>query len=69
MLTRKPVKGDRVYWPHWRAGRVAEVVKTPEAGDNLCWIREGEGEAMPFIWRFREGLNTQAIIEERPTKA
>lgn len=62
MLTRKPVAGDRVRWPHWPAGRVAVVVSTPQ--DNLCWIREGKGDAAPFIWRFRDGLNSMAEIVE-----
>jgi hypothetical protein len=40
------------------------VTRTPEPGDNLCWIAPlvGRGDAQPFIWNFREGRNQLARI-------
>lgn len=63
MLSRKPVKGDRVRWPDWKSERVA-VVQSVDG--NLCWIREGNGESMPFIWRSQTGLNRLVEIVEQP---
>jgi hypothetical protein len=61
MLTRKPTKGDLIRWTHWPKDRTAVVLRTPEGDENLCWIREGELDA-PFIWRFRDGLNTMVEV-------
>lgn len=61
MLTRKPLAGDRVRWPHWAPDRIARVVSTPPGDDNLCWI-DDRGLVAPFIWRFWHGLNSQAEI-------
>lgn len=33
---------------------------------NLCWVRYEGKDAQPFIWRFRDGLNT---LHDWPTKA
>jgi hypothetical protein len=60
-LTRKPRKGDKVRWPHWKAGRVATV---NHVDGNLCWIDEPGKDTMPFIWNFREGMNTLAEFVE-----
>jgi len=64
MLTRKPVKGDRVRWPHWPKDRIAVVVRVE---GNLCWIREdGSDEAHPFLWQFprTQTLNELAELVE-----
>lgn len=61
MLTRKPVKGDVVRWPNWPQGRVA-IVQSVDG--NLCWIREGADESMPFIWRSQGVLNHLAEFVE-----
>lgn len=67
MLTRKPVKGDQIRWPKWKQGRVAIVVSTPKSDDDLCWIREDEGAAMPFLWRTTRGMNPLAeLVEHEP---
>jgi hypothetical protein len=62
MLTRKPMATERVRWPDWAPGRFATVVRTPDTGENLCWIQEGDAKPEPFIWRFRDGLNVLAEI-------
>lgn len=67
MLTRKPVKGDRVRWPDWAPGRTALVTAPPDG--NLCWIKEDDWmQAEPFIWRNggTGALNPLAEIVEQP---
>lgn len=56
--TQRPISGDPVTY----AGKQGTVVKVE--GD-LCWVRYSNQEPQPFIWRFKEGLNTQ---HQWPTK-
>lgn len=61
MLTKIPVKGERVAWRmNGELKYHATVLRTE---NNLCWIKPDDGSDMvPFIWRFKEGLNKLAEI-------
>jgi hypothetical protein len=57
----RPRKGQQITYRGKPYGTVASV----EGG--LCFVRrEGEHEALPFIWCFHDGLNT---LHDWPTKA
>ena len=55
----KPLKGQQVKY----RGEVAGTVQAVEG--NLCWVDYLTG-TNPFIWRFREGLNS---LHDWPTKS
>jgi hypothetical protein len=62
-ITRKPRVGDRIDWPASRESSGSGVVTSVEG--NLCWVLEdGREKAQPFIWQFRDGLNTYHTIRE-----
>jgi hypothetical protein len=48
----KPRVGDTVTYQGEPVGKVTRVE------GNLCWRSYPDGESLPFIWRFRDGLNT-----------
>lgn len=52
MLTRKPAIGETLRYHDGRTFQVVSVVGT------LCWIRYPDGGIEPFIWQFKEGLNS-----------
>ena len=52
MLTRKPALGETLRYRDGRTFKVVSVV------GNLCWISYPDGAIEPFIWRFRDGLNS-----------
>lgn len=67
-LTRKPRIGDRIDWPGVtiasRRYPPASGVVTVVSGD-LCWVLEdGHEKPQPFIWSFRDGLNTWHTIRQ-----
>jgi hypothetical protein len=71
MLTRKPVKGERLLYrsndPRFD-NRIFVVTATPQGDDSLCWIRpESGGDANPFIWTFHDvPLNVNfTILDEK----
>lgn len=48
-----PRKGDRITYSGSDYGLVTHV------DGNLCWsLHPGDEKAQPFIWRFRDGLNS-----------
>jgi hypothetical protein len=61
MLTRKPRKGDTVVFHRGEPGETIGHVLSIEG--NLCWCKWPDGTSNPFIWNFREGMNTMAEIE------
>ena len=62
MQPSKPRAGDRITYKGQPAGVIIRVE------GNLCWVAyDGAAEAMPFIWRFKDGsLNT---LHEWPGKS
>ena len=61
MLTEQPHKGQRVAWIG-RNGKLYAHATVLRVEGNLCWIQPDDGEAAPFIWRFKDGLNKLAEI-------
>jgi hypothetical protein len=61
----KPRLGEVVtYRPGYGRPETTGVVVSVEG--NLCWTKyEGQEKALPFIWRFAEGLNT---LHDWPSK-
>ena len=59
-LTRRPVKGDRL----WYRGESYGVVTSVDG--NLCWaLQDGTGKSEPFIWYFpRDGAMNALFITE-----
>ncbi len=57
---RKPLVGDII---HYRGEAVGHVTRVEGA---LCWRSYPDGESLPFIWCFRDGLNT---MHNWPAKA
>lgn len=49
--THKPSVGDEITYRGAVVGRVTSV------SGNLCWRSYPDGESLPFIWRFHDGLN------------
>lgn len=49
--TKKPRVGDPI---RYRGDVVGSVTRVE---GNLCWRTYPNGEALPFIWRFRNELN------------
>lgn len=47
----KPRVGDQITYRGVVVGRVTRVE------GNLCWRTYPDGESLPFIWRFKDGLN------------
>lgn len=47
----KPRVGDTIAYLGEPVGTVTSVE------GNLCWRTYPDGERLPFIWRFRDGLN------------
>ena len=57
---QRPRVGDTIAY----RGEPVGVVTRVENG--LCWRTYPDGESLPFIWCFRDGLNN---LHEWPTKA
>lgn len=68
-LTRAPHKGDRVRYCGDHGPQLATVTRLE---GNLCWFtcddpqEHARQQGAPFIWRFREGLNTHFTLEVQP---
>lgn len=60
MSAHKPSKGDPITY----GGRVVGNVQRVDG--NLCWTDYGNGEVLPFIWRFTDGVNA---LHDWPNKA
>jgi|GEM_PF-3417679 hypothetical protein len=61
---RRPRAGHEVTYKSG-SGRLIKAIVVKVEG-NLCWVKyDGKDEAQPFIWRFKEGLNT---LHDWPTK-
>lgn len=48
----KPKVGTQIHYKGQPAGQVTRTE------GNLCYVKYSDGETLPFIWAFREGLNT-----------
>ena len=46
----------RIGQPITYRGEIVGTVTRVEG--NLCWRSYPDGESLPFIWRFKDGLNT-----------
>jgi hypothetical protein len=51
VLTRKPIKGDRVAWR--LNGKMRDHATVLRTEGTLCWIKPDDGsDSAPFIWWF-----------------
>jgi hypothetical protein len=62
MLSEQPRKGQRVAWRNNPGEPLKHHGTVLRIEGNLCWYQPDDGEAAPFIWRFKDGLNTLAEI-------
>ena len=58
--TSRPRVGQTIVYRGEPVGRVTSV------DGNLCWRTYPDGESLPFIWAFHDGLNA---LHDWPTKA
>lgn len=65
-LTEQPRKGQRIGWFDER-GNVKHAGTVLRCEGNLCWLAFDSGVSDPFIWRFKDGLNTMATVIEGAT--
>lgn len=60
-LHERPMVGELVAW-RYADGTLYGHATVLRIEGNLCWIKPDDGEAAPFIWRFKDCLNTLAEL-------
>lgn len=61
-----PRSGDTITYT--KPSGPAILAKAIRVEGNLCWTDYGDGEPQPFIWRFKDGLNTMHSWPGKPTQ-